>query len=90
MMRMALVCSVLCAVVALGLCPRIYAQQCPAGCYYNQTPMAGHGAAPDGSGRRVINIYVDSSFGSSSPSGVTSKPAIRGHFKTGQRTAPRT
>lgn len=34
---------------------------CPP-CYYDLTPLAGHGAAPDGSGRRVINIYIDSSW----------------------------
>jgi hypothetical protein len=63
-MRRVSVYSVLFGLVALGLCLPAHAQQCPAGCYYNQTPMAGHGPAPDGSGRRVINIYVNSTFGS--------------------------
>jgi hypothetical protein len=34
---------------------------CPP-CYNDLTPLAGHGAAPDGSGRRIINIYIDSSW----------------------------
>ena len=37
---------------------------CPP-CYYDQTPLTGHGAAPDGSGRRTLNIYIDSSWDSS-------------------------
>jgi len=34
---------------------------CPP-CYTDLSTLAGHGAAPDGSGRRVINIYIDSSW----------------------------
>jgi hypothetical protein len=43
-----------CAVVAWPDCPD---------CFFNMTPMSGHGAAPDGSGRRKIDIQIDSSWG---------------------------
>ncbi len=36
---------------------------CPE-CYGDQPPMAGHGAAPDNSGRRVITVSIDPSWGS--------------------------
>lgn len=48
------------------------AQLCPA-CYNNQTPLSGQAgvAAQDGSGRRVINIYVDpQSWGTPLPSSI--------------------
>jgi len=39
------------------------AAECPK-CYTNNdTPMAGHGPAPDGSGRRTIQIKIDASWG---------------------------
>lgn len=38
------------------------APQCPP-CYMNQEPLAGSGPAPDGSPRRLINVYIDSSWG---------------------------
>jgi hypothetical protein len=43
-------------------------QTCPP-CYTNGVPPVGHGSAPDGSGRRVINIYIDSTW--NTPSGTT-------------------
>lgn len=48
--------------LVLGAFPVALWAQCP-GCYYNTGLMAGHGPAPDGSPRRVINIYIDSSWG---------------------------
>ncbi len=36
--------------------------ECPE-CFFNTTPMAGHGAAEDGSGRRTILIQIHSSWG---------------------------
>jgi hypothetical protein len=35
---------------------------CP-DCFYNLTPMNGQGPAPDGSGRRTIQIRIDASWG---------------------------
>jgi hypothetical protein len=37
---------------------------CPP-CYTDEVPLPGHGKAPDGSGRRVMNIYIDPSWNSS-------------------------
>lgn len=48
----------------VSLLPRPGVAQCPT-CYNDNTIPQGHGAAPDGSGRRVINIYIDSSWNSS-------------------------
>lgn len=40
----------------------VFARQlCPL-CKPNQTPLSGHGAALDGSGRRLINVTIDSSW----------------------------
>ncbi len=36
--------------------------ECPK-CISDYLPMAGHGAAPDGSGRRVLDVQIDSSWG---------------------------
>jgi hypothetical protein len=53
-------CSLLLAIVtALTLAPAAGAQvQCP-NCHKDQVPMAGHGAAPDGSGRRNVNVQIE-------------------------------
>jgi hypothetical protein len=40
--------------------------------------------------KRALFLLVLKQHGTISPSVATSKPAIRGHFKTGQRAAPRT
>jgi hypothetical protein len=54
------------ALLLIGSHPRAASAQitCPP-CYTDETPPPGHGAAPDGSGRRVMNIYIDSSWDSS-------------------------
>ncbi len=49
------------SLVALTECPK---------CYSNQTPMAGHGPAPDGSGRRLINVKIDSTWGNPTDSAI--------------------
>ncbi len=47
----------------LGLSYLASAEDCP-GCYSNNDPpMAGHGPASDGSGRRTIHVQIDSSWG---------------------------
>ena len=52
----------------------LFSAQAKAQCSYacppcnKETPLPGHGAAPDGTGRRIINVYIDSSWNSS---GVT-------------------
>jgi Dual-action HEIGH metallo-peptidase len=44
--------------------------RCPA-CYSDQIPFSGHGAAPDGSGRRVITVKVDTAtWGSPLPPNI--------------------
>ena len=48
-------------VLTLMSCLLVWAA-CPE-CYSNQTPLAGHGPAPDGSGRRLISVQIDSSWG---------------------------
>ena len=53
-----LVCSLLVLLSLLNL--TIYAV-CPP-CYTDQTPLTGSGGAPDGSGRRIIYIYIDASW----------------------------
>lgn len=46
--------------LALGLAYSAYSE-CPP-CFKDLVPMAGHGPAPDGSGRRVINVAIDKSW----------------------------
>lgn len=36
-------------------------------CVYDYVPRAGRGPAPDGSGRRIITVHLDASWGSTSP-----------------------
>lgn len=66
--------SILVAVLVIGCLEHqvVVAQTlCPA-CYNNQTPLPGHGTAPDGSGRRILYISVDTaSWGSPPPSSIT-------------------
>ncbi|MBV8068555.1 MAG: hypothetical protein JO270_01520 [Acidobacteriaceae bacterium] len=54
------------------LCSTASAQlKCPP-CYYNQAPLPGHGAAPDGSKRRVITLKADTvSWGSPPPANIS-------------------
>jgi hypothetical protein len=39
----------------------VYGANCPP-CFTDQTPLNGPGGAPDGSDRRIIYIYIDSSW----------------------------
>jgi hypothetical protein len=48
-------------VVALAV-GKVAWSNCPE-CYGDQHPMDGHGAAPDGSGRRLITVRIDPSWG---------------------------
>lgn len=57
------------SLVAYIVGPVIASEDCPP-CFSDMTPMTGHGAAPDGSGRRKIEIRIDTSWG------VETNPAI--------------
>jgi hypothetical protein len=56
--------SALFAILLVTIVSSVQATDCPP-CYTDLSPLTGHGAAPDGSGRRVINIFIDSSWDSS-------------------------
>src|SRR6266446_2450219 len=59
-----LVCLTILLAVNVTLPGLVNAQTCSYSCppCYNGGQPAGHGAAPDGSGRRVLNIFIDSSW----------------------------
>ncbi|MGH9768798.1 MAG: hypothetical protein ACREAB_15310 [Blastocatellia bacterium] len=71
-LRKGIVCT--CAIFLVGLFSTLSKQQliavvkacaaysCPA-CYNDWDPLNGHGAAPDGSGRRRLVVFIDSSWG---------------------------
>lgn len=56
-------CFVSLLILALALSPIVHSD-CP-NCHKDQAPMAGHGPAPDGSGRLKVNVQIDSSFNDS-------------------------
>ena len=59
-----------CCTSLVVCCSAAFAQNCPP-CYYDEVPLSGHGAAPDGSGRRIITLKVDtSSWGSPPPQNI--------------------
>ncbi len=50
----------------------LYVQAVCPDCYYDQSPLGGHGAAADG--RRILNVYIDPSWNDTSgtPNGIIS------------------
>jgi hypothetical protein len=62
-----LVCTTFTAAVLLSVTATNAEAQCTSytcpQCFNDSTPLSGHGAAPDGSGRRALNVFIDSSWG---------------------------
>jgi hypothetical protein len=57
-MKLILCACLVCILVVFSVFAR---QLCPQ-CDTSQLPLSGHGSAPDGSGRRLINVTIDSSW----------------------------